>query len=214
MPNDKEPPAGSEQQADEDLFSAMSAGAEDAGRAEEAGAGEIPQALINYLGDRLYDTSLMVEYFCLYRFPVLQIFDEKLYDLNEPPAGGFPGTLLDRYRAESGVTIYVYEHCIMIGTGEMAYMDGNYTRMLRAMYEVFQTIVPEKIAQQEWKHAAFVATHPKLENVAWVIAKLNNIPVNLMLESTEVETLYHRLSSGDQPGTEWVGLKKTSAQNR
>lgn len=203
MPKDKDVQANSSE--DEAFLSASAGTAGGESVAGGYGPEDIPQTLITYLGDTQYDTSLMVEYLCLHRFPVLQVFDEKLYDQTEPPPGGFPGTLLDRYRAESGVTIYVYEHCIMIGTGELAYMDGNYTRMLRAMYEIFQTIVPERIAKQGWKSAAFIATHPKLENVAWVIAKMHNIPLNIMLETDEAEALY-RLIAKNEPGKAWVNL--------
>src|SRR5690242_9915114 len=83
-------------------------------------AGLLTPETMEYLVDTEYDNAVLVEYMCLHRFPVLQFLDENIY-LGEKQPESFPGRLINTVRAASGLMIYFYEHCIIIGVGDMAY---------------------------------------------------------------------------------------------
>lgn len=166
----------------------------------------ITPELVQYLEEgrarETWEISAFVEYFALQRFPALQIFDERV--LSDGVPEGWPGRLLDFFRSGSGLTIYLYQYAIIIGTGDAAFSEySNYTRLLVTLYELYQIHLPKEIARREWGTLAFYGAHERLENVAWAIGRMQGMPVRPTPPSEDAATLYVRLVNL-QPGTAWM----------
>lgn len=155
------------------------------------GGDVLNEDMLNYLmNDDMFNVSLMVEYLCLARFPVIQIFP-KHYLEEEPPAN-YPGRLLNTVRAKSGLTIYVYEYAIILGAGDKAFAEwSNYSRMLKTLPEAFTQHLPNK----NWDEIAFLASHSNLENVAWAMGYYMDLPVGTVAPNLQTQDIMTRLDN-------------------
>ncbi|GAB4223090.1 MAG: hypothetical protein Tsb005_17000 [Gammaproteobacteria bacterium] len=135
---------------------------------------DILQSIGAGIGD--VDKLAMLEYLCLVRFPTIQLFDSALL-LEKPFPENYPGELIKTLRAgaPSYLIIYIYEHAIMIGVGDMAYAEGsNYSRMYNALHQLAANVLGPYA--EKWSGIAISATHEHLENVAFAILNVHQVP--------------------------------------
>lgn len=83
------------------------------------------------------------------------------------------GDLLNIRKAETGWSIYEYEHSIIISSADMMFAEGNRGRFLRTLREVYLREVPEK----GWHSIFVLGNDPDNIGRAWVVAKEMNLPV-------------------------------------
>jgi hypothetical protein len=154
------------------------------------------------LKDEKYNPRAMLEYMCLHRYPVIQITDEPIYFGEQET--NYPGEFIEKYKTKSGLTVYIYEHAIVIGVADMAFAEySNYSRMITALYEVYQRTIPEIMKKRDWVHLAFIGTHAQLEDVAWAVAKSLNLPVSELIDTPHAREIYLRITER-RPGHNWL----------
>jgi hypothetical protein len=121
--------------------------------------------------------------------------------------GGYPpksiGAFQEIKTASTGFSIYVFENCLIVSPGKMAFEDGNRGRMLRTLEEVCSNDIPKK----RWSAVAIIGSDETTINKAWVIAKLYDLPVFEPAPSNEAYYIHRNLTK--LPGVVRPGITKT-----
>lgn len=131
-----------------------------------------------------------VEYIISEHFPILYI-----YDSTNPPTQF--GKILETRKAECGFSIYNFDNCIVISSGDMAFEEyGNKNRMLKAMEEAYRTDLPK----YNWHNIGLSSTDLGTLNKSWVVAKLLELPVSNEAPTDSAQASYNQLARliGDQ----------------
>lgn len=123
------------------------------------------------------------------------------YDGGSPPKS--IGAFKEIKTAETGFSIYIFENCLIVSPGKMAFEDGNRGRMIRTIEEVCRSDIPQK----QWSRVAIIGSDETTINKAWVIAKLYDLPVFEPAPSNEAYYIHRNLTK--LPGVLRPGMTKT-----